>query len=214
MLIENLENKVKLVRMICLAVIAASAVVTCIAISETMATIRNQNKKIYLLDSSGIPYAATQTDDEYTYLMGAKDHIRHFHEYFFNLSSDEGYIGYTIKKSLYFIDKSGMQQYKNLKEKGFYDNIIATTTTTTCICDSININPKDMSFVFYGKQIFRRPSSISMRHLITKGYITNTKKSENNPHGMIISSWRIVSNIQLDKTEQSKIQTEQTLEKQ
>ncbi|WP_439897915.1 hypothetical protein, partial [Escherichia coli] len=85
----------------------------------------------------------------------------------FTLAPDDKYIDYTIKKAMYLIDESGLAQYNTLKENGFYNNIIGTSTICSIFCDSIKLNKKDMSFTYYGRQRIERRTSILMRQLIT-----------------------------------------------
>ena len=146
--------------------------------------VADAHKKIYVLDGT-VPILVKQTTMDETFDVEAKSHIEMFHNLFFTLAPDDKYIDYTIKKAMYLIDESGLAQYNTLKENGFYNNIIGTSTICSIFCDSIKLNKKDMSFTYYGRQRIERRTSILMRQLITAGKLRRVPRTENNPHGSL-----------------------------
>ena len=56
--------------------------------------------------------------------LEARDHVKMFHYYFFTLDPDDKVIQYNITKALYLADVSAKRQYDNLKENGYYSNLI------------------------------------------------------------------------------------------
>ena len=113
------------------------------------------------------------------------------------------YIDYTIKKAMYLIDESGLAQYNALKEKGFYNNIIGTSTICSIFCDSIKLDEKKLTFTYYGRQRIERRTSILMRQLITAGSLRRVPRTENNPHGFIIFGWRTLVNKDLSESQKT-----------
>ena len=98
---------------------------------------------------------------------------------------------------MYLIDESGLAQYNALKEKGFYNNILGTSSVFSIYCDSIQFNRDDMSFKYYGRQRIERRSNLLMRELVTEGYLRRVPRTENNPHGLLIVNWRTILNKDL-----------------
>lgn len=125
----------------------------------------------------------------------AKSHVELFHNLFFTLAPDESYINYTIGKAMKLIDESGMEQYKALKDKGFYDNVISTSSNFSIFCDSIKFDRNTMEWTYYGRQRIERRTSILTRQLITVGKLRQVPRAEDNSHGLIITNW----NTQLNK---------------
>jgi conjugative transposon TraK protein len=119
-----------------------------------------------------------------------------FHHYFFTLDPDEKVIQSNITKALYLADGSAKQQYNNLKENGYYSNIISGNVSQTVEPDSILINTDAYPFYFRykGEQKIVRPTTIVNRSLITEGYLRNVSRSDNNPHGFLIEKWRTLEN--------------------
>ena len=107
--------------------------------------------------------------------------IEAFHHLFFTLSPDDKYIEYTMKKAMYLIDETGLAQYNSLKEKGFYSNLVGTSTICSIFCDSIQLDEKALKFVYYGRQRIERRTSILYRQLVTAGDLRRVPRSENNP---------------------------------
>ena len=126
-----------------------------------------------------------------------------FHQFFFTLAPDDKYIQYTMKKAMYLVDETGLAQYNALKEKGFYNNIIGTSTICSIYCDSIKLNTDSLTFTYYGRQRIERRTSILMRQLVTAGKLRRVPRTENNPHGILITNWRTLKNQDLEETKKS-----------
>lgn len=85
-----------------------------------------------------------------------------------------------------------------MDESGFFNDVVSTSATCTIICDSIKLDERARKFVYYGTQTIRRPSRTIRRTLITTGGLINAPRTENNPHGLLITNWRTLKNIDLD----------------
>ena len=157
--------------------------------------------KIYILagDQAMEAYASKRKDNV---LVEAKSHISLFHTYFFTLDPDEKVIEKNIVKALYMADGSAKKQYDNLKETGYFSNIIAGNISQQIYLDSVvvNIKTEPYSFRFYGVEKIIRPNSIVTRNLITQGVLRNVSRSDHNPHGFLIERWETLENKDI-KTE-------------
>lgn len=160
------------------------------------------HKKIYVLDGK-VPILVKQTDMAETFDVEAKSDIEMFHNFFFTLAPDDQYIQYTMKKAMYLVDETGLAQYNALKEKGFYNNVIGTSTICSIYCDSIKLNTDSMSFTYYGRQRIERRTSILTRQLVTAGNLRKVPRTENNPHGILITNWRTLLNKDLEEIQKS-----------
>ena len=89
------------------------------------------------------------------------------------------------------------QQYNTLKEKGFYSNILGTSSVFSIYCESVAFNKGKMEFTYYGRQRIERRSNILMRELVTPGQLKRVPRTENNPHGLLIVNWRTLLNPSL-----------------
>ena len=125
--------------------------------------------------------------------------ILQFHHYFFTLPPDDKYIRYTMEKAMYLVDETGLAQYNTLKEKGFYSNILGTSSVFSIYCDSVAFNKGKMEFTYYGRQRIERRSNILMRELVTAGQLKRVPRTENNPHGLLIVNWRTLLNKDIEQ---------------
>ncbi len=157
--------------------------------------------KIYILagEKALEAYAAGRKDN---IAVEARSHISMFHTDFFTLDPDEKVINVNITKSLYLADGSAKRQYDNLKETGYYSNIISGNISQQIFIDSITLNLQTEPYFFHCYATIKiiRPNSIVTRNLITQGYLRNTSRSDHNPHGFLIERWETLENRDI-KTE-------------
>ena len=92
---------------------------------------------------------------------------------------------------------------RNLKEKGFYGNIMGTSAVFSIFCDSISFNKETMAFTYYGRQRIERRTSVLMRELVTEGFLKRVPRTDNNPHGLLIVNWRTILNKDLEQRNKS-----------
>ncbi len=151
------------------------------------------HKKAYVLDGT-VPVLVQRTTMDEKLDVEAKSHVELFHHLFFTLAPDERYIDHTMNKAMYLVDETGAAQYNVLKEKGFFDNIIRSKSTFSIYFDSIKFDKSTTEWTYFGHQKIESPSNITIRLLVTSGKLVCVPTSENNPHGMIITNWRILEN--------------------
>ena len=202
MVIKNLENKIKLVTILCSMFLVGCIVVSISSIWTARQMVVDAQQKVYVLDGN-VPILVNRTTMEETLDVEAKSHIEMFHHYFFTLAPDDKYIKYTMEKAMYLVDETGLAQYNTLKEKGFYSNILGTSAVFSIFCDSISFNKETMAFTYYGRQRIERRTSILMRELVTEGFVKRVPRTENNPHGLLIVNWRTILNKDIDQRAKS-----------
>lgn len=200
--LKKLENKIKLVLIVTSLFLIGCIVISLGSLFIARGMVADAHKKIYVLDGT-VPVLVKQTTMDETFGVEAKSHVEMFHNLFFTLAPDDKYIDYTIKKAMYLIDESGLAQYNALKEKGFYNNIIGTSTICSIFCDSIKLDENKLTFTYYGRQRIERRTSILMRQLITAGSLRRVPRTENNPHGFIIFGWRTLVNKDLSENQKT-----------
>jgi len=200
--LKKLENKIRLVLIIASLFLVGCVVISLGSLFVARGMVADAHKKIYVLDGT-VPILVKQTTMDETFEVEAKSHVEMFHNLFFTLAPDDKYIDYTIKKAMYLIDESGLAQYNALKEKGFYNNIIGTSTICSIFCDSIKLDKQNLTFTYYGRQRIERRTSILIRQLVTAGNLRRVPRTENNPHGFIIFGWRTLQNKDLSESQKT-----------
>ena len=198
MVIKNLENKIKLVTIVCCVFLAGCVVISMSSIWTARSMVADAQKKIYVLDGT-VPVLVERTTMDETLDVEAKSHVERFHHLFFTLAPDDKYIKYTMDKAMYLVDETGLAQYNTLKERGFYNNIMGTSAVFSIYCDSINFDPQKMEFKYYGRQRIERRTSILTRELVTAGQLKRVPRTDNNPHGLLIVHWRTLLNKDIEQ---------------
>lgn len=202
MLVKKIEDKIKLAVVLVIGSLVLTIAVCAIVTVSAYKQVEASRKNIYILDNN-VPILAKQTDAMMNRPAEFKAHIDLFHSIFFNLTPDDKYIEYQMKKAMYLIDESGALQYNNLKEKGFFNSIISSSSVLTLQTDSIQLDYANKYFRYYGKQTIDRRSSKVVRSLITEGKLIEIPRSENNPHGVLITSWRTLENKDLQNVQKN-----------
>lgn len=198
MLIKNLENKIKLVGIICSLFLLGCIVISISSIWTARTMVQDSQQKVYVLDGN-VPILVQRSSMDETLDVEAKSHIERFHHLFFTLAPDDKYIKYTMEKAMYLVDETGLAQFNALKEKGFYSNIMGTSAVFSIYCDSVKFDKEKMEFTYYGRQRIERRTSILTRELVTAGQVKRVPRTDNNPHGLLIVNWRTLLNKDIDQ---------------
>lgn len=193
-LIKNIETKMKLSLWLGVGCMMTAIVIVAIGLSYARKIVSENKNQIYVLDKNGIPFQADLTNVKDNRKVEYIDAIKMYHYYFFNLPPDNDFINEQLNKAMYLVDASGVAQYNTLKEKGYFSSLVATSAISTCTVDSVKIDMKTKHWILYGKQKLQRPSMITIRNLITEGYLQDIPRSINNPHGVLLSKWRTINN--------------------
>lgn len=177
-----------------IAVLSLAAVVVYFAYQNSAAAA----SRIYVLSGSQLLVAGAH-DARADRPVEARAHVKQFHEDFFTLDPDQKAIDGNINKALYLADNSAKREYENLKEKGFYNDLIAANISMTITVDSVVLG-KAQPFTArtYAHQQLVRATSITNRDLISECQLRDVTRSENNPHGFLMENWRVLQNSTLN----------------
>lgn len=193
MLIQTLEQKTRLALTTVVVTIVGCVVICLLTVFGCFSMIQKERDQIYVIDGD-IPFLAERAQLETTFIMEAKAHIMNFHHYFFSLPPDNEYIQWTINKAMYLADGSALKQKQALDENGFYSDIVSASAVCSIMCDSINFDEHTKQFKFYGKQLIKRRTKSQKRLLVTAGSLQTVPRSQNNPHGLLITNWKTLEN--------------------
>lgn len=195
---KNIDTAFRHIRSFSLLFLIACSVV-CIFISfKSYQLASKAQQKVFIL-ANGKALEAYAADRKDNIPVEAKDHVKMFHHFFFTLDPDDKVIQANINKALYLADASAKQQYDNLKENGYYSNLISGNISQEIEMDSIFISTDVYPFYFRykGREKIIRPTTIVTRSITTEGYLRNVSRSDNNSHGFLIEKWRTLENSDL-----------------
>lgn len=198
---KNIDTAFKHIKNFSLLLIIACVIVAGFAIYKSYDFVKTSNAKIYILaNGKAIEAFSSLTKDNIG--VEIKDHVKMFHYWFFTLDPDEKVINKHISLALNLADQSAKRAYDNLKEKGYYTNLIAANISQDITIDSIVVNIDQYPYYFkcYATQRLIRSSSTVNRSLVSDGYLRNVTRSDNNPHGLLIQRWQTLENVDLIDT--------------
>ena len=198
MLVKSIEEKININKSVSFAFIIGSVIMVISVIIFTYMNIRESRKSMYILDN-GVPVFVKQVDELLNRPVEYKSQVELFHRLFFTLPPDNDYIKENVEKSLYLIDDSGKKEYTNLKENGFYNQVVSSNSMVTIKTDSIKINEVEKKFTYYGTQFINRKTALITRKLITEGKFEDIMRTNNNPHGVMLKNWRIIDNTEISE---------------
>ena len=195
---RNIETAFGYIRLFTLVLVLCSLGVAGFISWQALRMAERAQGKVYVL-SAGRILEASAGDRKDNIAVEARDHIGRFHQYFFSLDPDEKVINSNISRALYLADGSAKQVYDNLKESGYYAGIISGNISQEVGIDSIALDIQSYPFYFrcFATQKIIRPTSIVTRSLVTEGWLRNTSRSDNDPHGFLIQKWVILANKDL-----------------
>ena len=198
---KNIETAFQHVRLFTAVVVSCCFLLCGFVLFKSYQLAAITQSKVYVL-AGGKALEAMAADRKDNIPVEAKDHVKTFHQYFFTLDPDDKVIQSNIIKALYLADASAKRQYQDLKENGYYNNIIAGNISQQIEVDSVEVNVNSYPYYFrcFATQKIIRATSIAYRSLLTEGYLRNVSRSDNNPHGFLIERWSTIENKDL-KTE-------------
>ena len=193
--LKNIDTAFKHIKRFSYLLIASCTIISCFALFKSFQATTIAAGHIYIL-ANGKALEAIAADRKDNIPVEARDHISMFHHYFFTLDPDEKVIEGNIGKALYLADESARNQYDDLKERSYYNNLISGNISQQLAVDSIqlDINRYPYYFKCYATEKLIRSSSITNRSLVTQGYLRNVNRSDNNPHGFLILHWDTLAN--------------------
>ena len=192
---KNIETAFQHVRMFTAIIVAGCFLLCGFVLLKSYRLAALTQSKIYVL-ANGKALEAVAADRKDNVPVEARDHVKMFHQLFFTLDPDEKVIQGNIARALYLADASARRQYEDLKEAGYYNNIITGNVSQRIDIDSVqvDINVYPYSFRCWATEKIIRATSIVYRSLITEGYLRNVSRSDNNPHGFLIERWNTIEN--------------------
>jgi conjugative transposon TraK protein len=194
--LKNIDTAFKHIRQFSIFLIIANMLTMCFWIYRCTQAVNLAQSRVHIL-YDGKLLDAIASDRKANLPVELRDHIKTFHQYFFNLSPDDKAIQANVGKALYLADESAKRQYDNLKESGYYNNLISANISQEITVDSTRLAGDQWPYEFtcYATEKLVRSSGTVYRKLVTTGEVRDIGiQTDNNPHGFLIQHWEILSN--------------------
>jgi conjugative transposon TraK protein len=131
-----------------------------------------------------------------------ENHLRMFHDLFYNLSPDESQIKDKTTRAMYLGDKSIKNKVDELNENKTYSRLIGSNSFQYIQIDSFQVDQYSNPYkaIIYFKRYVSRPSAIFKYDMTTTCNLINVTsgRSENNPHALMIENWNIIKDVQIE----------------
>lgn len=157
-------------------------------------TLTKYNSSVWIMDKTGdISSANLQQQDKSTRIYEYKDHVKDFFKLWYELDA----VSYKVNTELALNlveSKTANILYSQYIDAETSKKLAVNNVYTTVVIDSILFNTKTLPVegIIYGKQTFERTKAKVLRNLICTFNIYDINRSEVNPHGALISNWKII----------------------
>lgn len=150
---------------------------------------------IFVADANNTLLLALANDVKLNLPNEAKATLKRMHHYLYNMTPSASHINESIRKAECLGDESVVQYVEKMKEKGWYNKMIAEGISTEFLCDSIRIETSDNSnfgykATLYGKTSVIHPDRIEFCSIITTCYMNFVSRSVENPNGFKVFLWK------------------------
>jgi conjugative transposon TraK protein len=199
--LKNIDTAFKHIRLFSFLLILANVLICCFCVFKSYQAVELAQNRVHIL-YNGKVLEALASDRKLNLPVELRDHIKSFHVFFFSLSPDEKAIRANVSKALYLADESAKRQYDNLRESGYYNNLVSANISQEISVDSIrlDVNRYPYAFTCFATEKLIRSSGTVLRRLVTQGTVDDMKdQSDNNPHGFLIRHWEILENSDVAK---------------
>jgi len=194
--LKNIDTAFKHIKRFSLFLIIGNVTAMCFCIYKCTQAVEFAQSRVHILYNGKLLEAAA-SPRSHNLAVELRDHIKTFHEDFFDLSPDDKAIQVNVGKALYLADESAKRQYDNLRESGYYNNLISANISQELTVDSTRLsgNQWPYSFICYATEKLVRSSGTVYRKLVTQGELRDAGiQTDNNPHGFLIQHWEILAN--------------------
>lgn len=163
---------------------------------KSYAAVDKAQNRVLILYNGKVLEAAV-SDKRHSLPIEVKDHIKTFHEAFFNLMPDEQQIQQTISNALYLADSRAKKVYNDLRADGYFNSLVSGNISQQVHIDSTKLDLEHYPYPFtcYALETLTRGDSKVTRKLVTQGKIIKLDQAtERNPHALLILDWQVLDN--------------------
>lgn len=199
--LRNLETSYRNIRILAFTSVAAFSLIALGSLLFAYSVKTDSESRIYVVEQGKSLVAALRNDVRENRPVEGRDHIQRFHELFFTLDPDAKAIEEHIREALPYADEAVSRLYLDTKEKGYYSQLIQASASQEVQVDSIQLDMNQYPYQFrtYARQQIIRLTNITVRKLVTTGYLRNVSRSAENPHGFLIERFAVVDNTDIEE---------------
>ena len=198
----NIDTAFKQTRLITIVALVMSLLFCVAVMVVAMHMVTKGKGKIYITNGYGNTLLGYQIGANQNRRAEVKAQVRNFHTLLYDISPNPE----EIKKNLdavmlvgdasvkAFLDKRGDQYYKKL---------ISSNVEIKYSMDSIKVDMYSYPYraMQYGKEIVQTPAGSLLKKLVTKLELREVKRTEVNPHGLLVGNFEVLKNGRIEYIE-------------
>ncbi len=194
-LFNTIERRFQRFRWLSLSFVLGSSLLGCWGMYNGSREAERARQVVYVLRNGSALQAVASGRDE-NLVVELRDHLRTFHHYFFDLDPNEKAIKASMNQSFYLADSSAKTLFDDQVEKGYINGLVSGNISERVVLDSIWLDTHSEPYAFrcIGVQTLTRATSITTRSIVTRGYMRNVNRADNNPHGFVIEQFAVEDN--------------------
>lgn len=194
--LKNIDTAFQHIRLFSYLLLLVNLLSIGFCIWKSYEAIDKAQNKVLLLYNGKVLEAAV-SDKRHSLPIEIEDHIKVFHEDFFNLMPDDQQIQQTIGNALYLADSRAKKVYNDLRADGYFNNLVSGNISQQVHIDStrLDLEQYPYPFICYAVETLTRGSSKVTRKLVTQGKVMKLDQAtRNNPHALLILDWQVLDN--------------------
>ncbi len=174
------------------AALVISAMVSILSILIAITFVRDCRNSVYVVDK-GSTLVADIADGGVQRDLEVEDHIRRFHQLFFNLAPSAESQNRHMEQALHMADRSAYDWWQDQSESGYYSRLVSANISQEILIDSVKFSIQQYPHPakVYGKVYLTRESNITAYDFQSECQLTDVPRSRNNPHGLMIERFAV-----------------------
>ena len=198
----NIESAFKQTRLLAIIAVVGAFLYSVIVSLVAINMVSKAKGKIYITNGYGNTLSAYQILSNQNRSAETKAHVRNFHFLLYDITPNPEIIKTNLDKVLLMGDAS-VKTFLDKRGDAYYKKLIASNIEIKYQCDSVKVNMKNYPYrgVQYGKEIIESPVGSLVKNLVSRMDIREVKRTDKNPHGLLIGNYEVLQNNRVSFTE-------------
>ena len=154
--------------------------------------VRQSRDTVYVVDK-GSTIMATIASGDIQRDLEVEDHVRRFHELFFNLAPSTESQRRNLEQALHMADRSAYDWWQDQSESGYYNRLVSANISQEIQIDSVRFSMQQYPYParLYGKVFLTRESNITAYDFVSECRLSDVPRSRSNPHGLMVEKFSV-----------------------
>ena len=198
----NIDTAFKQTRLITIVALVVSLLFCVAVMVVAMHMVTKGKGKIYITNGYGNTLSGYQIAANQNRRAEVKAQVRNFHALLYDISPNPE----EIKKNLdavMLIGDASVKAFLDKRGDQYYKKLISSNVEIKYSMDSIKVDMYSYPYraMQYGKEIVQTPAGSLLKKLVTKLEMREVKRTEINPHGLLVGNFEVLKNGRLEYIE-------------